>query len=132
MRRPPGMKVRRASAIKFSGCDMPQALQAKPLEVLVFEIEGRRYGLAAVVVRELLRMVAVVPLPGAPAVVEGVVNLRGAIVPVLDLRQRFGLPARPATPADHLIVAEADGRPVALRVDRAVELLPLAAAEVED
>src|SRR5438270_7042780 len=111
---------------------MPLDAQVKPLEALVFEVEGQRYGLAAGAVRELLRMVAVVPLPGAPAVIEGVVNLRGAVVPVLDLRRRFGLPARAATPTDHLIVADAGGRAVALRVDRAVELVPLAEAEVVD
>jgi purine-binding chemotaxis protein CheW len=69
-------------------------VQRHPLQVLVFEVAGRRYGLPADDVQELLRAVSIVPLPRAPAVVEGVINLRGKVVPVLDVRGRFRLPAR--------------------------------------
>jgi purine-binding chemotaxis protein CheW len=92
-------------------------------EILVFEVAGRRFGLPASDVRELLRAVAIVPLPLAGRVVEGVVNLRGQVVPVLDLRTRLGLPPRPVAPSDHMIVAQAEGRLVALRVDRALDLV---------
>jgi len=102
------------------------------VEVVVFEIGGQRYGLPAADVQELLRAVAVVPMPRAPAIVKGVINLRGRVVPVLDIRSRFGLPARDIEPADHLIVAHAGPRLVALHVDRAVDLVPLNAADVED
>src|SRR5437764_218583 len=69
-------------------------------EILVFEVDGRRYGLPASEVRELLRAVAIVPLPLAGPAVEGVVNLRGRVVPVFDLRVRLGLPARAVVPSD--------------------------------
>ncbi len=101
-------------------------------EVLVFEIGGQRYALPAADVREIVRAVAITPLPRAPAIVEGVINLRGTIVPVLDLRSRFRLPAKALEPADHLIVARAGERLVALRVDRALELVELNAADVEE
>jgi purine-binding chemotaxis protein CheW len=94
-------------------------------EILVFEVDGRRFGLPAAEVRELLRAVAIVPLPLAGPAVEGVVNLRGRVVPVLDLRARLGLPARAVAPSDHLIVAQSEGRLVALRVDRALDLVRL-------
>lgn len=103
-----------------------------PREVLVFEVAGQRYGLPTEDVRELLRMVAVVPLPRAPAVIEGVINLRGRIVPVYDIRQRFCLPPRVPEPADHLILAVAGERLVALRVDRATELIRLDPEDVAD
>jgi purine-binding chemotaxis protein CheW len=102
------------------------------LEILVFEVGGQRYGLPAADIREIVRAVAIVPLPKAPAIVEGIINLRGRLVPVLDLRTRFGLPAKPVEPADHLIVAWAGPRLVALRVDRATHLVRLDPAEVED
>jgi purine-binding chemotaxis protein CheW len=105
---------------------------AETLPVLVFEVGGRRYGLPAADVRELLRAVAILPLPQAPPAVEGIINLRGTIVPVLDLRQRFRLPARPLEHTDHFIVAGAGDRTVALRVDRAVDLIQLDAADLED
>ncbi len=100
--------------------------------VLVFEVGERRYGLPTTDVRELLRAVTVVPLPGAPAIVEGVINVRGNVIPVLDIRARFRLPPRAATHTDHLIVASIGDRRVALRVDRAIELVQCAASDVED
>jgi purine-binding chemotaxis protein CheW len=102
------------------------------LEVLAFDIGGQRYGLPAAVVQEIVRAVTVVPLPRAPAVIEGVINLRGKVVPVLDIRSRFRLPAKPLEYTDHLVVAWAGERLVALRVDRATALVRLDASEVED
>lgn len=98
----------------------------------MFEIAGHRYGLPAGSVVGLHRMVATVPLPAGPAVLEGVANVRGKLVPVLDVRSRFRLPPRPASPDDHLLVADAGGRLVALRVDRAVELAHIDPADLED
>jgi purine-binding chemotaxis protein CheW len=91
-------------------------------EFLVFEVGGSRYGLPSSDVAELLRSVTIAALPKAPPVVEGVLDVRGRLVPVLDIRRRFDLPAKPADPADHLVLAWAGDRLVALRVDRAIEL----------
>lgn len=107
-------------------------METKPLEVLVFEIAGQRYGVAAAEVREIVAAVTIVPLPRAPAVIEGVINLRGRIVPVLDLRTRFRLPAKPVEHTDHFVVARTGDRLVALRVDRATDLVVLDPADVED
>jgi purine-binding chemotaxis protein CheW len=92
------------------------------VDILLFELEGQRYGLPADRIREVVRMVAITPLPHTPGVVEGVVNLRGEIVPVLDLRARFALPSRAPDPAQHLIFLTAGDRPVAIRVDDAQSL----------
>jgi purine-binding chemotaxis protein CheW len=100
-------------------------------EILVFEVDGRRYGLPAAEVRELARAVTIVPLPTPRALVEGVVDVRGEAVPVLDLRARLGLPAKGVEPSDHLVIARATGRTVALRVDRALELRGGEVAAVE-
>jgi purine-binding chemotaxis protein CheW len=94
-------------------------------EVLLFMLEGQRYALPLEEVRELVRAVRLTPLPRAPAVVEGLVDLRGELLPVLDLRRRFRLPARPLSSTDHLVVAQAGARQIALRVDRAEGLLAL-------
>lgn len=98
--------------------------------VLVVEVGGRRSGLPAEVVLELHRMVAVVPLPGAPVVVDGVIDVRGAVVAVIDLRARFGLPACPPAPSEHLVLARAKDRTVALRVDRVLDLVQIPSAAV--
>lgn len=111
---------------------MTAATERGLTEVLVFEVGERRYGLPTTDVRELLRAVTVVPLPGAPAIVEGVINVRGNVIPVLDIRARFRLPPQAATHTDHLIVASIGDRQVALRVDRAIELVRCGASDVED
>jgi purine-binding chemotaxis protein CheW len=100
-------------------------------EVLVFEVAGQRYGLPTVDVRELVRAVAITPLPDAPAVIEGVVDVRGCVFPVLDVRARFGLSAKPLDPSDHFIVASAGPRGVILRVDRATHLALVDQASVQ-
>lgn len=111
---------------------MTAATERGLTEVLVFEVGERRYGLPTADVRELLRAVTVVPLPRAPAIVEGVINVRGDVIPVLDIRARFRLPPKAADHTDHLIVASIGDRRVALRVDRAIELAQCGASDVED
>ena len=74
-----------------------------------------------------MRAVAITPLPSAPPLIEGVVSVRGRILPVLDVRARFRLPPRALDPSDHFIVAAAGRRGVILRVDRATHL-----AQVDD
>lgn len=92
-------------------------------EILIFEVGGRRFGLPAANIRELVRVVTIVPLPSMPPIVEGIVNLRGEIVPVLDIRPRLGMAAKEVELSDQLIIARTRGRLVAIRVDRAVELM---------
>ena len=100
-------------------------------EILVFEAGGQRYGLPIVDVRELVRAVAITPLPDAPAVIEGIVDVRGRVLPVLDVRARLRLPAKALEPSDHFIVASAGARGVILRVDRAVHLATIDDASVQ-
>ena len=104
---------------------------SRTLEVLVFEVGGQTYGLPTVDVRELVRAVAITPLPDAPAVIEGVVNVRGRVLPVLDVRARFRLSPKSLDPSDHFIVASAGPRGVILRVDRATHLALVDEASVQ-
>jgi purine-binding chemotaxis protein CheW len=101
-------------------------------EILLFEIGGERYGLLARDVRELIRAVTIAPLPKAPAIVEGLINLRGRIVPVLDIRTRFRIPAKPLEPSDHLVVAMTGAGLVAIRVDRAMDLVRVDDRDIEE
>jgi purine-binding chemotaxis protein CheW len=102
------------------------------MDLVVFEIDGRRYGLPAADVREIVRAVSVSPLPGAPPVVEGLINVRGALVPVLDLRARFAMAAKDPSHTDHLLLASAGTRLVAIRADRALDLAQVDPADVEN
>ncbi|MCY1040358.1 chemotaxis protein CheW [Corallococcus sp. bb12-1] len=103
--------------------------EARPQEVLLFTLERQRYGLPVQDVRELVRAARLTHLPQAPDVVEGLLNLRGELIAVLDLRRRFRHPAHPLSPMDHFIIATTGQRPVALRVDRAEGLRVIAPDE---
>jgi len=94
-----------------------QARTAGPGEVLVFMVGGVRCAVPLDEVREVVRAVAITPLPTAPPIVEGIIDVRGRLVPVLDLRGRLGLPAAPLRAEQKLVIADAGERRVAVRVD---------------
>src|SRR3546814_10045088 len=102
------------------------------IRIVVFELSEYRYAIPMADAREFARVPSIVPLPKAPVVVEGVVNIRGKVVPVLDIRKRFRLPEKRAHPMDHLVIAHADRRLVALRVDRVLGVEDVDAKDIED
>lgn len=101
------------------------------IALLVIEVAGLRVGLFANAVVEVHPMVRVTPLPNAPDVVEGVINVRGRVVPVIGLRLRFGAAPQPPRLTDHLVVAAVDGRELALHVDRAADLVSIAPEQID-
>ena len=94
---------------------------------VLFLLAGQRYGVTADRVEEIARAVQTTPLPAAPPLVEGAIDWRGRIVPVLDLRGRFRLPPKPLQLSDQLILARSRDRAVALRVDEVSDVVALAA-----
>lgn len=85
--------------------------------LVVFTLDGQRYALALSRVEQVVRVVAVTPLPKAPAIVLGIVNYGGAVIPVLNVRERFNHHRRDIRLTDHLIIAGTGKRTVALLVD---------------
>jgi purine-binding chemotaxis protein CheW len=86
-------------------------------DVLVFTVAESRCAVPLATVLEVARAVAITPLPTAPTIVEGVIDVRGVVVPVVDVRSRLGLPAVANHPDQRLLVVWAGERLVALRVD---------------
>jgi purine-binding chemotaxis protein CheW len=101
------------------------------VELLTLEVAGRHYAIPAACLQEVTRAVAISTLPKAPPIIDGVINVRGTIVPVIDVRQRCGLESRSVTPDQHFVVAHAANRVVALRVDQAIELLAVEESAIE-
>lgn len=99
--------------------------------VVPFAMDGHRFGLLAKDVREVVRAATPSPLPGAPAIVVGVLNVRGELVPVLDVRSRFGLRPRALVHTDHLLIVLVGGRSAALAVEAADVLVELPAERIE-
>jgi purine-binding chemotaxis protein CheW len=85
--------------------------------IVVFYLDGQQYALHLSAVARVVRVVEVTPLPKAPEIVLGVVNLQGRIIPVFNIRRRFRLPERELSLSDQLIVAHTSARTVGLVVD---------------
>lgn len=98
---------------------LPIAVQS----FLLIDVGDVTLGLAASSVREVLRAVFITPVPSEHPFLEGVINVRGTVMPVLDIRARLGLPATPVSVDQYLVIADAASRQVALRVDQVHELV---------
>jgi purine-binding chemotaxis protein CheW len=113
----------------------PSQPLARPAKYLTFTLAGETYGVSVLAVREIIRLCPVTSVAGMPAHIRGVINLRGRVIPLVDLRVRFGLPAA----ADHdrtcIIVAQVTAspggtRPYAVVVDGVEEVASIAASDV--
>jgi purine-binding chemotaxis protein CheW len=103
----------------------------KDLQVVGFRIGRETFGLPIAIVREIVRVPEITPVPNAPEYIEGVINLRGRIIPVVDLRKRFGQEATALSKKSRVVVVELNGRAVGLIVNSASEVLRLPPSEIE-
>lgn len=92
-------------------------------DILRFELEGQCFGVLASAVRELFRVALPSPLPQAPEVVLGVLDVRGETLPVYDTRFRFGLPRRELTASDAMLVVDTGQGAAVLVVDNVLDLV---------
>jgi purine-binding chemotaxis protein CheW len=101
------------------------------LQIVVCELADEHYGLDIAKVFEIIRHQPITPVPRAPFFVKGVINLRGRIIPVVDLRGRFGMPEAEPTKETRIVVAESSHTRVGLIVDSVSEVLLVPAESVE-
>jgi purine-binding chemotaxis protein CheW len=99
-------------------------------QLVVFTMDGQRYAVPLSVVDRVVRMVEITPVPRIPQIVLGVINAQGRIIPVVDIRKRFCLPARAPHLSDQLLIARTSKRAVALVVDAVSEVMTLSSQEV--
>ncbi|MGD0975184.1 MAG: chemotaxis protein CheW [Candidatus Korobacteraceae bacterium] len=103
----------------------------KEIQLVGFRIGRETFGVPIGLVREIVRMMEITAVPEAPDYVEGVINLRGRIIPVIDLRKRFREPGIKVDKRNRILVAELEGRLVGLIVDAASEVLKMANGDIE-
>jgi len=122
------------SPATLDAADAPAAALAG--KYLTFQVGDENYGIPVLRTREIIRLAKITPVPQMPAHVRGVINLRGRIIPVVDLRVRFGMP--PATQQErtcivvvHLNLADRQNVAMGLVVDAVEEVAQLTAADVE-
>ena len=101
------------------------------LQLVSFHLGAEEYGIEILSVQEIIRMMDLTRVPNSPGFVEGVINLRGKVIPVIGMRKRFGLAAMEHTAQTRIIVVEVDGTVVGFVVDSVNEVLRIPADTVE-
>ena len=112
--------------------ELKKDLDAKEvLQLVTFRLGKEEFSMDILKVQEIIRHMDLTRVPRTPVFVDGVINLRGRVIPVLDLRKRFGLPEGERTNETRIIVVDVDNRTVGLKVDAVSEVLRLPADTVE-
>jgi purine-binding chemotaxis protein CheW len=108
----------------------------RALEVLTLDLEGEMFAVEAILVREILDMVPITEVPHAQPFIGGLINVRGKVVPLADLRIKFGMEQLPATVDTRIVVVELEleGEPVTvgIRADKVHEVTMVAADSLQD
>jgi purine-binding chemotaxis protein CheW len=102
------------------------------VQLVTFLLGDRRYALHLRAVERVIPSVDITPIPKAPEIVLGLINLRGKIIPVLNVRRRFSLPERQIELQDHFIIASTSRRVVALPVDSTGGVIEVSDQEVTE
>lgn len=104
---------------------------AKNIQIVVFGIGKEYYGVSIDAVHEIVRVPEITAVPDAPEFLEGVINLRGRIIPVVDLRKRLKIGRSERTKSSRVLITENNGRMIGILVDFVSEVRKLAGESVE-
>lgn len=104
---------------------------------LTFSLGGESYAIPVLKVREIIRLTTIMAMPQMPAYIRGVINLRGKVIPVLDLRRRFGFPDGSCNEQNCIVVVQvqistSQSKAMGVVVDAVEEVVQLAAADIEE
>lgn len=101
------------------------------LQLVSFIVEDEEFGVNILRVQEIIRPIAITRVPNAPPFVEGVINLRGRIIPVVDLRKRFGFPPREHDSSTRIVVVELHDKVIGFMTDAVKEVLRIERSVME-
>lgn len=102
------------------------------LQLVTFCLGEEEFGVNILIVSEIIRLVQITVVPHAPPFIEGVINLRGRVLPVIGLRKRFGMPAMEVTAKTRIVVMMWDHQLVGFLVDSVSEVLRLPVSSIEE
>jgi len=113
-----------------------QDAEGREGKYLTFSLDDEEYGIGILKIKEIIGMMPITPVPQTPAYVKGVINLRGKVIPVVDLRLKFGMDAMDYTERTCIIVVEIASTPgtiqIGIVVDSVSEVLTIKGDEIED
>ncbi len=101
------------------------------LQLVGFQLGNEEYGIDILKVQEINRIAKITKIPQSPDFMEGVINLRGNVIPIIDLRKRFHMPEREHDKQTRIVVGEIEGRTVGLVVDAVSEVIRLPSNTIE-
>jgi purine-binding chemotaxis protein CheW len=101
------------------------------LQLVTFKLENEEFGVDILKVQEINKMMNITKIPNAPSFIEGVINLRGKIIPVIDLRKRLGFHNKAYDQSTRIIVVELDGLVLGFIVDSVSEVLRVPGNTIE-
>ncbi len=105
--------------------------EIEEMQLVIFDLGEETYGVDIGSVREIIRIQEITKVPRTPEFVEGVINLRGKVIPVIDLRKRFGFMKAEATKDSRIVVVDINGSDIGVVVDAVTEVLRLNTDSVE-
>jgi len=111
--------------------DRVGSTQGELRQFISFSVGDEEYGLELLRVKEVIRVREITWLPKAPSFVKGIINLRGDVIPIIDLRDKFGLEAKEATANTRVIVVEVDGKLMGMIVDSASQVVRIPADQID-
>jgi purine-binding chemotaxis protein CheW len=100
------------------------------LQLVIFSLLGEEFGVSIRDVREIISNTQITPVPQAPDFVEGVINLRGQIIPIVDLRKRFDLEVNSSKEHSNVVIIEVDDNILGLIVDSVSEVLNIPSGSI--
>ncbi len=112
-------------------CHMEHTEAEQELQLVTFRLANEEYGLPITKVQEINRLVPVTKLPQTPSFMEGIINLRGRIIPVIDLRKRFTMTVTSHDDETRIIIVEISGQIVGVTVDAVKEVVRINMANIE-
>ena len=112
--------------------EIPKDQTLKEQQFVVFVLADQKYGVEVAQVREIIMVPEITKIPCAPDFVEGMINLRGQVTTILDLRKRFGLQLKDDDDISRIIIIEREGASVGMAIDRVTEVMRLSRSSIEE
>jgi purine-binding chemotaxis protein CheW len=100
-------------------------------QLVAFNLSNEEYGVPITQVQEIVRVPEITHIPGMPHFIEGVINLRGKVIPIIDLRKRFALEQKEHSEKTRIVVADAGGQIIGLVVDSVSEVAQLSQDQID-
>ena len=107
------------------------AMASSLFQLVTFSLDNEEFAAEVLKVREIIRMIPITHMPNAPEYVEGIINLRGKVIPVVSMRKKFGMPHAAASSHTRIIVMDIAGSLMGFIVDAVSEVIRVSGAEVQ-